>query len=67
MRETFYFWLLFVLWLIVARALHFNSATDDILQWRLWLLLGIGLFLERWAIQCIKILVAAIKETVEHV
>ena len=63
MREAFYCWLVFVLWLMLARGLGLKSARDDIWQWRLRFLFGIGLFLERWAIQCLRIIVAAIKET----
>ena len=62
MREAFYCWLVFVLWLMIARGLGLPSAKDDLWEWRLWFLFGIGLFLERWAIQCLKIIVAAIKE-----
>ena len=62
-RGAFYSWLLFALYLVIAEWLRQKSWESYILEWRLWLLFGGLLFVERWLIKCINILVAAIKET----
>jgi hypothetical protein len=63
LRGTSYTWLLFVVWLVGARWFGLHNAADDLWEWRLWLLFGGLLLIERWAIKCMNIIVAAIKET----
>jgi hypothetical protein len=62
-RGAFYSWLLFALYLVIAEWLRQKSWESYILEWRLWLLFGGLLFVERWLIKCTNIIVVAIKET----